>query len=839
MKRLLLLFAVIMLPVLAFGQMINSFDKASADTNYWAYFANHGGKHYQTSTAAAKEKGWMKLTHVTDPVKEGTGALKIEYSVHNSESWGGYTKLEHWNPDSSAVYDWSRYDSVMIWYNVQVPQSIKSRVELRFCLHDVSDSPDGAKTYDVGKTEYYYSFHKVLDAAPGWNRIAMPLLDGRNEDKMDEWNGGAFNRTGWAGIPGNDKLDLNKIKGYSFEFSISGAGEGDLSAGTILFDNMTLFSLSRKPLIFFNGKDLPNTFVGWSWGQSSVGLEEGTGYIPGTNSIKWVQGNEWGNGWTGIGWTINPPYDMSAVWDSDSLKFWAKADEGVGPIRVQLEDGSAKIGKVLSLTADNAWHYYAVSLASMVPQDNTTGFKNNNVIVFGIMAEASGIAGKVARFTNIWTGNPKIDVVAPKAPTDISAVAADGYNLVIWQDVPGEDMEVYNVYASQKPIADIKDPSVELVASKVQEGTQTYVHYLYYPLKDENVTWYYAVACKDEAGNVGPFGTFGPFTNKAKGIPTISLKPPVNFKADGDVGEWEVAGVKPFILNQSKAHVALGTVSSDEDLTCSAYMAVDDQYLYLAFDVIDDIYSFDPAGDFWQDDMIELYMGLYNETTKHTGFKRGAEPDYKMVLLTNGFHIDQAGFDPPVYANDTANYKFMSLGAADYVIEAKIPLDSMNTRNTKDDARFHPQNGMKIRMDITVHDADATNVREGAISFSNDNNDTSYQGAEYWGYTWIGDQIAVGVKDATYTVTDYTLDQNYPNPFNPTTTVSYTLAKEGRVKLELYNALGQRLSVLVNEKQVAGRHSVTVDGRDLSSGIYFYRIESDDFAQTRKMILMK
>ncbi|HEX9971797.1 MAG TPA: hypothetical protein VGD14_06980, partial [bacterium] len=192
MKKLLLFCLFLMIPISLIGQqMINNFDAASADTNYWAWFTNHGGKHYQTSGAADSAKGWILVSHVTNPVQEGAGAMKLEYSAHNIEGWGGYTKLEHWNPDSNKVYDWTAYDSVAIWYYNAVPQSLAGRVHLRFNLHDVSNSPNANKTYSVTDCEYYYSFHYILDKTPGWNKIQLPLKSDPNA-----WNGEAFNITG-------------------------------------------------------------------------------------------------------------------------------------------------------------------------------------------------------------------------------------------------------------------------------------------------------------------------------------------------------------------------------------------------------------------------------------------------------------------------------------------------------------------------------------------------------------------------------------------------------------------------------------------------------------------
>ena len=88
------------------------------------------------------------------------------------------------------------------------------------------------------------------------------------------------------------------------------------------------------------------------------------------------------------------------------------------------------------------------------------------------------------------------------------------------------------------------------------------------------------------------------------------------------------------------------------------------------------------------------------------------------------------------------------------------------------------------------------------------------------------------------------LAQNYPNPFNPTTTISFDLAKAGKVKLNIYNIKGQLVRSLVNEDLYAGNHKVIWNGTDgrnrrVASGIYCYRLETKDFSKTNKMVLMK
>ncbi len=88
-------------------------------------------------------------------------------------------------------------------------------------------------------------------------------------------------------------------------------------------------------------------------------------------------------------------------------------------------------------------------------------------------------------------------------------------------------------------------------------------------------------------------------------------------------------------------------------------------------------------------------------------------------------------------------------------------------------------------------------------------------------------------------VKTFSLSQNYPNPFNPTTTISYSIAKQGLVTLNVYNMLGQRVATLVDKLQNAGEYSVNFDASKLASGVYLYRIQSGNFSLTKKMILMK
>jgi hypothetical protein len=85
----------------------------------------------------------------------------------------------------------------------------------------------------------------------------------------------------------------------------------------------------------------------------------------------------------------------------------------------------------------------------------------------------------------------------------------------------------------------------------------------------------------------------------------------------------------------------------------------------------------------------------------------------------------------------------------------------------------------------------------------------------------------------------YTLSQNYPNPFNPKTVIKFQIPKQDNVKLVVYDILGKEVITLVNEKKQAGEYKIEFDGTNFASGVYFYKITTGDFNQTKKMVLIK
>jgi hypothetical protein len=88
-------------------------------------------------------------------------------------------------------------------------------------------------------------------------------------------------------------------------------------------------------------------------------------------------------------------------------------------------------------------------------------------------------------------------------------------------------------------------------------------------------------------------------------------------------------------------------------------------------------------------------------------------------------------------------------------------------------------------------------------------------------------------------LTVFSLNQNYPNPFNPATTISFTLPSKSFVSLKVFDLLGREVATLVNEQKSAGTYTQKWNAANVSSGIYFYRLQADKFTETKKLLLLK
>jgi hypothetical protein len=112
---------------------------------------------------------------------------------------------------------------------------------------------------------------------------------------------------------------------------------------------------------------------------------------------------------------------------------------------------------------------------------------------------------------------------------------------------------------------------------------------------------------------------------------------------------------------------------------------------------------------------------------------------------------------------------------------------------------------------------------------------TDFSRAQVWKYNFL-----VGVEQISSQIPEsYSLKQNYPNPFNPSTKIIFDIRRKEVVRLSVFNSLGQEVDILVNTELSPGTYEYTFDGSGLTSGIYFYKLNSESFSETKKMLLIK
>lgn len=864
-KHVAILLFFLLLPAFAFGQQVIDNFEVQPDSGVWI-----------EDVVFSSTTSGIEILVTDEQVQNGSKSARLDWAAQATEGWGGYANIMRWAP-GATLFDLSLGTHISLWYYNAEPSSIPGAVEFRILLKDVSEVGDTLSSEAVETAEFWYSHARILDAEPGWNQILMPL-----EDVMNNTDQGGFWLPGWAGAGGNGKLDLQKIKGIKFEFSIDASphnptnpSESGLATGQIFLDNFRVVG-HRNPVInFFDTTEVALNAVYFGTGSSDITITDNVAdaFEEASAQLDWTvdADQSWG-GFASVLFESDDFLPDMSTFSHLSLRFNNKVasdQPGNVVLRLQIHEYSEGADQEevwiyetnAVLESEAGWQQLLIPLndrGAGVPP-NAEGFSNpgwsgvpgNSTLDWDKIrsyefAFSGAQQGTVSKGTLLLDnlelyGFRETDFTAPNAPQGVSAVPdRDNYfNLVIWQDVPGETNETYTVYASRNPITSLTASGVLVVESRIPRGRQTAVHRLTYPLNDTEIGYYYAVTATDAAGNISEAGGGSTIINNlARGIATVSLQPPTNFVPDGNISEWESAGIKPFVLKPSTSKVAAGSFANDDDLTATIYMAVDNEYLYLAADVIDDNFSFDPEGNWWEDDAIELFIGFYDlRTAPHQGFQRGAQPDYQLSfrnnVLVNGRNGDQV-----IYTPDSTNYHFEDFGS-DWVVETRIRLTDIAFG---DDVLLNPRNGMRIPFDILVHDADATNVRDGVVAFSERNNDNSWQSPSNWAHTWIGDQfdVTTSVDDTDPNVPlAYSLSQNYPNPFNPTTSIRYALKQAGAVKIELYNTLGQKVRTLVDEVKPAGTYTLQVDAASLASGVYFYRIQTSEFQQTRKMVLMR
>ena len=129
-------------------------------------------------------------------------------------------------------------------------------------------------------------------------------------------------------------------------------------------------------------------------------------------------------------------------------------------------------------------------------------------------------------------------------------------------------------------------------------------------------------------------------------------------------------------------------------------------------------------------------------------------------------------------------------------------------------------------------------INNYVLSIAIDDDNTKWFGTYYGGISSFDDKIdsIENPKDIPAVID---IQGNYPNPFNPSTTISFSIPKEGYITLSVYDITGHKVATLIDKSMSAGKHSVIFNGSALGSGVYLYKFESKGFIKTGKMLLLK
>ncbi len=251
--------------------------------------------------------------------------------------------------------------------------------------------------------------------------------------------------------------------------------------------------------------------------------------------------------------------------------------------------------------------------------------------------------------------------------------------------------------------------------------------------------------------------------------------------------------------------------------------------LYMFFDVNDNNITDIPTNPLWNQSAVEWYIGPDDKVSPYG-------PLDQQYQIPNWMKGQETGKLTTIYGGklaDTAGAAFKVVDKADasgYTVELNIPWTALNLGLPIDSGTVI---GYLFQMDYSS----SGTARTGCAQWW-DNTNGNWNSSITWGEAML-QKPGTAVKQLPTVVNRFNLDQNYPNPFNPATQIQYTIDKASKVKLTVYNVLGNQVAVLVNQTQQAGTYQTTFDAKNFSSGVYFYKLEAGSKTMSKKMMLLK
>ncbi len=295
---------------------------------------------------------------------------------------------------------------------------------------------------------------------------------------------------------------------------------------------------------------------------------------------------------------------------------------------------------------------------------------------------------------------------------------------------------------------------------------------------------------------------------------------------DGDLGDWP----EHALVNDT-----VSKVETDRSFAPKVYMAYSSDSLYVALDL--PVYARPLIR--WDFDANGRWYGAGNTTME---FNLGSN---EFSRLQTWVATDEAR-----RLDEEINEKKQGVGNGlwDDNVQFQTQIGSRLFTSSDINLSIQPTNpGHHIEMAIPRTERANLVLEEGnEIGFHIDYMDVFGDGIgaktfDWWSYVYVNltDLKATEVESDDQITHEFGLEPNYPNPFNPTTTIEYSLAQSSDVKLKVYNMLGREVATLVNERKSAGAYKVRFDASNLSSGVYFYRLQAGNKTRVHKMTLIK
>lgn len=288
---------------------------------------------------------------------------------------------------------------------------------------------------------------------------------------------------------------------------------------------------------------------------------------------------------------------------------------------------------------------------------------------------------------------------------------------------------------------------------------------------------------------------------------------------DGEMSEGEWDSVTVISGNTYDGTMSFYDVWDWTDLRLKTHLARDNDNIYIFAEVRDDILDTDA-------DKVSLFFDGNN--SKSSGSYDGVD-DVEL-----GFILGKSAPEDIAISYGGASDWGVSTAGIEYIttekdsfwtLEAKVPLSNLSISSAE------------FGFEVQVYDPD--NDVDKMVRWWGDSTDVATD-ASLFGTAILRPTDPSSIHfESPAPLKSFVLTQNYPNPFNPGTKIQYTIPTQNIVKLTVYNLLGKEIATLVNEKQSAGSHTVTFNGSNLTSGIYFYRLESGSQALVKKMTLLK